>query len=110
MSSVGVVTEARGWAKEMIAREAKGPGDFENAMRRIETRFGVPYGLLWSLRYRHGLKDILASSYVRLKIAYEAQCAQQIRKLEHELEITKAKAGADHAAVRAAEALVAEEG
>ncbi len=35
---------ARSWANELLRRESRGPGDMENAMRRLETRYGIPYG------------------------------------------------------------------
>jgi len=106
MSEV-LVDEAAGWARSLTHKEQRGPGDLENAWRRLEARYGVPVSTFWSLRYRRP-KNILASLYFRLRGAYEAECARQVRKLEHELAVTKAKAGADHAAVRAAEALVDE--
>lgn len=99
------VDQAASWARELTQREARGPGDLNNAWQRLEARYGVPASTFWSLRYRKP-KDILASIYFRLRGAYEAECERQMRKLRHELEVTKAIAGADHAAVRAAEALV----
>jgi hypothetical protein len=96
---------AREMASRMVVREASGPGDIDNAMRRIEARYGVPYSLLWALRYRPP-KDILLSPYRLLCAAYEAEVERQMRCLKNEIEITKAKCGADRPAVRAAEALV----
>ena len=91
--SSAVVEDARAMAKHLVNREAKGPGDTENAMRRIEARYGVSFATLWGLRYR-APKDMMASAYFRLQAAYQAECERQMRRLEHELEITKAKAGA----------------
>jgi hypothetical protein len=105
MSSAALVSDARSWANNLILREARGPGDTENAMRRLAARYGLDFGALWSLRYRPP-KRIFADVYFSLKAAYEAECERQLRLLEHELAITKAKAGADHPAVRAVEALV----
>ncbi len=101
------VDQAAGWARALTQSEARGPGDLDNAWQRLEARYGVPASTFWSLRYRKP-KDIVASIYLRLRGAYEAECQRQMRKLHHEIEITKAIAGADHAAVRAAEALVDE--
>lgn len=46
---------------------------------------------------------------MRLQAAYQAECERQLRKLQHEIQITEAIAGADCSAVRAAKALVGED-
>jgi hypothetical protein len=89
--------------------KARGPGDTENAMRRVEREYGIDYGFLWSLRYRRDrLRTISISVYESIRAAYREECARQMRKLEHEIEVTEKITGADHAAVRAAKALVGE--
>jgi hypothetical protein len=103
------VDECAEWALALTQRECRGPGDMENAWRRLEARYQVPTTTFWALRYRKP-KDILASVYFRLREAYETECNRQIRKLQHELEITKAKAGAAHPVVVSVEALVRENG
>lgn len=107
MSDASFVDDAAYWAKHLTLRESRGPGDTGNAMRRLESRYGVPYSALWSLRYRRP-KDIVTSVYMRLRAAYEAECERQMRLLQIELEITRAKAGPLSSAVVAAEALVGE--
>jgi hypothetical protein len=99
------VEQAATWAKELTRREVRGPGDLENAWRRLEARYGVPAHTFWSLRYRKP-KDILASIYFRLSGAYQAEVERQMRMLANELAITKAIAGPDHSVVRKIEALV----
>lgn len=99
------VTDARTWANELIRRESRGPGDMENAMRRLENRYGVPWRVFWKLRYRPP-SDIMAGVYFQLKEAYERECTRQRGLLQHEIEITRLIAGPDAPAVRAAEALV----
>lgn len=99
------VTMAREWAADLVRREARGPGDLENAMRRLGARHGIPWRTFWTLRYRPP-RDILWGLAARLHAAHEAEINRQIELLQHELTITKAKAGSHHAAVRAAEALV----
>lgn len=49
MSDVAVASEI---ARRLVQAESRGPGDTENAMRRISSRWGVPFTFLWSLRYR----------------------------------------------------------
>lgn len=58
------VDEARRMARHLIATEAAGPGDIVNAMQRIEARYGVPFSLLKSLRYRTP-KDIYMGAWVQ---------------------------------------------
>ncbi len=80
---------ARNMASELVQRESRGPGDLENAMRRIEQKYGIPYSMLWRLRYRQPA-DILCGIYRRIQAAYRDQCARQITKLEHDIAVTKA--------------------
>ena len=46
------VADAQRWANELVKNESRGPGDTENAMRRLESRFGISWRTFWSLRYR----------------------------------------------------------
>ena len=67
------VSNAREWANELIRRESRGPGDLDNAMRRLEARYGIPATTFW--RLRHGrIKEIFASTYVKIQSAYLAEC------------------------------------
>jgi len=106
MSDAAFVDQAATWSNNLVKREARGPGDLENAMRRLESRHGIPFSVLWSLRYRKP-KGILSGTFASIRRAYEAECERQLRQLEHELEITKRIAGPDHAAVDEASAVVA---
>jgi hypothetical protein len=88
---------------------SRGPGDTDNAMRGIERDYGIAHSILWSLRYRpERYRTIGAEIYARLQAAYAAECERQSRKLALEIEITKAIAGPNNAAVREDEALVSE--
>jgi len=102
------VAEAREWAKVLVHREMNGPGDLPNAMRRVERRHGIPYSMLYSLRYRPP-KDMLISAYLRLREAYLAECERQEKLLRHEREIASTKTLAAAALVRAADAVAREE-
>jgi hypothetical protein len=102
------VDQAAEWAKELTRSETRGPGDQPNAWRRLEARYGISAHTFWSLRYRKP-QDIAVSIYMRLQAAYQAECERQMRRLEHELEITKAIAGASNAVVVKAQAVVGEE-
>lgn len=107
MESIAYLEQAASWSRDLTRMRARGPGDTENAMRMIEREYGVDYWLLWRLRYRlNSLKDIGVSAYMQLRSAYQAECQRQVMKLRHEIAITEQIAGADSAAVRAAEAVL----
>lgn len=102
MSSVEVAAD---YANRMIAHEARGPGDTENAMRRLEAKTGVGYWTLWGLRYRRReLKTIAADQFARIRSAYLATCERQLAALRHELATEQAKSGDDTYADLVAEA------
>jgi hypothetical protein len=101
------IADAKTWANELVRRESRGPGDMENAMRRLEARYGISWRTFWTLRYRSP-DDVFVGVYLKLKQAYEAECARQERLLRHEREITKAKAKA-FAAVAGEQTGVAEQ-
>jgi hypothetical protein len=103
MSAAHFVDQSVHAARVLIEREARGPGDVENAMRRLEQRYGLSFNDLWRLRYRPP-KRIFADIYARLQHAVEAHRNEQIRKLQHEVEIARVLLGDNDAAVRAGEA------
>jgi hypothetical protein len=65
--SDALVSDAQGWAKWLILQESRGPGDTENAMRRVAARYGVDFRALWALRYRPP-KRIFADMCARLRL------------------------------------------
>lgn len=101
---VAYVDQAAEMAKTLVHREVRGPGDLDNAMRRVERKYGVPYSTLWALRYRKP-NDILVGAFLKVAEAYEAQRQEQIKRLEHERSITQAKGRLASYLVRAADAL-----
>lgn len=92
------VLEAKDRASELLRWESRGPGDTDNALRRIAQRHGIEYGALWSLRYR-APKRIWADVANAIAAAYENERQRQMRKLAHEAEITAAVAGPHQARV-----------
>lgn len=84
------VADARFWANELVRRESRGPGDSENAMRRLESKYGIPWRTFWQLKYR-APTDVMVGLYLQLAAAYQAECERQQRLLDHEREITQAK-------------------
>lgn len=107
MSDVAYIEQAASWSKDITRMKSRGPGDLENAMRAIEREYGIDYWTIWQLRYRRSrIRDIGVSIYMRLQAAYRAECERQMRKLRHDLEITKAIAGPHHPVVAEIEAVV----
>lgn len=107
MYDVAYRDEAVAWAKELVWREASGPGDVEPAMHRLGARYRIPFATLWALRYRPP-KDVMTSVYFRVKAAWEDARQRQLRALQDDIKITAAVAGPDTRAVRSAVALVDE--
>ena len=103
------VETAQDIAKRLINAEANGPGDFENAMRRLEARRGIPFSLLYSLKYRPP-KDILLSQWNLLLDVYEMECARQERRYQLQRETAKALKNATSKALTGAAAAVARVG
>ena len=91
MSTVDVAAD---YAARLLRSEARGPGDTESAMRRIEAKYGVNYWSLWSLRYKRP-KSISADMFNRIRAAYLACCERQLASVSHELTMEKAKSGDD---------------
>lgn len=108
LSDTVYIDEAANWSRELTRMLARGPGDTENAMRRIEREYGVAYGFIWSLRYRRDQLHIISHAvYERIKAAYYAECERQLKKLRHELHISKVT-GANSDLVASAEAFLRE--
>ncbi len=99
------VLHAKALSDAMLRWETRGPGDTDNALRRVARRHGIDYGALWSLRYR-APKRIWADVANAIATAYEAERQNQIRKLEHAAELTEAVAGAHCPSVAKARAVL----
>lgn len=80
--------------RTMVQRESRGPGDLDNAMRRIEARYGLPFWPLSHLR-KGKAKTIEVSLFARIKGAYLDMCHRQAAGLLHEIEIEAAASGDD---------------
>lgn len=99
------VTQAKAFASELLRWETRGPGDTDNAMRRIARRHGIEYGQLWSLRYR-APKRIWADVLTAITAAHEAEKQRQLRALSHDTEVTALIAGPESNSVRKARAVL----
>lgn len=105
MSDIAYAEEAKDWANKLILGESRGPGDMDNAMIRLEARYGIPKSILWALRYRP-LKDPKTSIYFRLQAAWEDFRLRQLKALQHDITITEALAGPHRSSLHAAKAMV----
>ena len=81
MSDDVYVDNATSWANDMVRGVSRGRGDDENAMRWLESEYGIPFSTFWRLRQGR-VKDISVRIYVRLQSAYLAECERQMRKLK----------------------------
>lgn len=43
MSASAFIDQSRAMARDIVNADVRGPGDLENAMRRVESRFGIPF-------------------------------------------------------------------
>jgi hypothetical protein len=87
------VESATEYVRAMVQRESHGPGDIDNAMQRLEARYGLPFWSLWHLR-KGRAKSCEASLYARIRGAYLDMCQRQASNLLHEIEL-EAAAGDD---------------
>lgn len=109
LKPVSTVDLAADYATRLVANETHAlGGDTDEAMRRIEARYGVGYWTLWSLRYKRP-KAVSAEVFTRLRGAYLTACERQIASLQHEMAVERARCGhdVDQDLVAEAEALVA---
>ncbi len=99
------VIQAKALASDMLRWETRGPGDTDNAMRRLARRHGIEYGQLWSLRYR-APKRIWADVLTKISQAYEAERGRQLQALKHDTELTAIIAGSQANSVRKARSVL----
>lgn len=83
------VEAATDYVRTMVQRESRGPGDIDNAMTRLEAKYGLPFWTLWHLR-RGKAKTVEASLLARIRAAYLDMCQRQASNLLHEITIEAA--------------------
>lgn len=72
--------EASFYVRQMIHREAHGPGDHERAMERLEAKYGLGFWTLDHLRRRKA-KTCDVTLYARIKAAFIDHCGKQAARL-----------------------------
>jgi hypothetical protein len=100
MSSVDLAID---YARKAVQTEARGPGDLEDAMRRLEATTGVGYWTWWGL-WNKRRKLVDHDLFQRVRGAYLDLCKRQLSKAQHVLAIEAAKGSADDLQDLAAEA------
>jgi hypothetical protein len=79
---------ATGYVRRMVENETRGWGDQDNALSRLEARYGLPYWSLQNLRMGRA-KTVEASLYNRIKAAFVDHCGKQAARLLHEAQMAK---------------------
>ena len=81
--------QASFYVRQMIHREAYGPGDHERAMERLEAKYGLGFWTLDHLR-KNKAKTCDVSLFARIKAAFADHCGKQATKLLLEAETAMA--------------------
>lgn len=91
---MSTVDLAAAYADRLIENEAAVAGSTDQAMRRIEARYGVGYWALWGLRYKRP-KSVTADIFLQIRNAYLASCERQLASVAHNIAMERAKRGDD---------------
>jgi len=83
------VEAASDYARRLVEGEARGPGDLDNALDRLEQRYGIGRWTLVHLRTGRA-KSCDMTIFARLRGAYLDLCERQVSKLQHQIAIEKA--------------------
>lgn len=86
MSSADV---ASGFVRRMVETESRGWGDQDNALTRLEAKYGLPYWSLQNLRMGRA-KTVEATLFNRIKEAFVDHCGRQAARLLHDAQLAKA--------------------
>lgn len=70
MTGSAYVERAAGWSHSLTLIFSRGPGDYDNAMRRMSDALGLRYRSIWALRYRPP-KTLAAETYEPLRLAHD---------------------------------------
>lgn len=80
--------------RRLAQREARGPGDVDNALQRLSQESGIGFWTLWHL-YQQRAKTVEAGLRDRIRALYIARCEREIAVLQHELAFERALGGDD---------------
>lgn len=74
--------------REIVAREARGPGDVENAMRRLEAKYGLDFWSQWVCRYRRKTTNDFAT---KIQMVWVDLLGRSVKRDLEALRIEEAK-------------------
>ena len=77
------------YARQLVELEARGPGDTEGALFRLEQRYGIGPNQLMHLRAGRA-KSCDIGLFGRMRMAYLDLCERKARTLLHKIEIERA--------------------
>lgn len=89
MSSVELSGQATDYVRRMVSKEQRGWGDKDNALARLEAKYGLPFWTLENLR-KGRAKTVEASLFYRIKAAFVDHCGRQAARLLLEAETAMA--------------------
>lgn len=81
--------EASFLVRQMIHREARGPGDAEGAMARLEAKYGLGFWTLDHFR-KNKAKTCDVTLFARIKAAFADHCGRQAARLIAEAKAAQA--------------------
>lgn len=85
MSSAQMAT---GYVRRMVENETRGWGDQDNALTRLEAKYGLPFWTLQNLRTGRA-KTVESTLFNRIKAAFVDHCGRQAARLLHEADMAK---------------------
>ena len=80
---------ASDYVRQMIHCESRGPGDYENAMARLEAKYGLGFWTLDHLR-KNKAKTCEVTLYARIRAAFADHCGRQAARLLEEAKTVQA--------------------
>lgn len=80
---------ASDYARQLLELEARGPGDTDGALFRLEQRYGIGHNQIMHLRAGRA-KSCDVSLFAKLRMAYLDLCAAKVRTLQHKIAIEEA--------------------
>lgn len=80
---------AAGYVRRMVETETRGWGDTDNALSRLEAKYGLPFWTLNNLRTGRA-KTVEATLFNRIRAAFADQCGRHAARLLHEAETAMA--------------------
>ncbi len=90
VSDYSATGEAKRLVNELLQLESRGAGDLENAMKRLAHRYGLPWRVFWTLKYRNP-KDVLMGTFKKLEEAHLQECRRQMQRMGHAVEMARAR-------------------